>query len=120
MFGIFKYFAFTQLYKRARGSFITLGLSLAALIVTGYLASDFAAAAHGSGRYLLLAFKWIVILGLLVLIGRSLLRILSVAAEPFQKRAPAAVDERKERLMRKTKLQSRSDRILQRYGEIAS
>ena len=120
MFGLFRYFAFAQLYKRTRRSFVVLGISLATLIVTGHLVGDFAAAAHGGMRYLLLAFKWAVILGLLALIGRSLLSILSVAAEPFQKRAPAAVDERKDRMMGKERLQSRSDRILQRYEERSS
>jgi hypothetical protein len=71
-----------------------------------------------------LLIKWVSILSLLSLIGFSILKIFNIATNPFEKKQDEVVQDTKEhtfqgtkkdRILAKEKLFTRSDLILQKY-----
>ena len=118
MFGFAKYLAAAHLYRRARGPILTALAAVAAIVLVSAVSDDILAG-MGEGRGWVLAAKWLSILGLLALIARSVVRISAAAAAPFAK-TPAVPDPKKERILSKPHLRSRSERILERYREEAS
>ena len=117
MFRMFKYLYIANLYKKTKRNVIAVGLSLLFLLMTVFVSNDLIVATLGSEKYLLILFKWLVIGLLLWIIIRHLKKIWSIPSSSLQVKAcePVVKDYRKERILGKERLQSRSDLILKKY-----
>lgn len=87
------------------------------LILFLFIISDILSMASGLFIYIVLIVKWIVIPILLGLISFSILKIFNIASNPFDstEEEPAVKDTKKEKILSKEKLQTKSDLILQKY-----
>ena len=116
MLKILKYIFVANLYKKAKKSFVMLFIYVVALILLNLIFDDILSITTGAGMYILLLTKWVVILSLLSLIGFSILKIINVATNTFEvKKEQPAKDMKKDRILAKEKLLSKSDLILQKY-----
>jgi uncharacterized protein YqhQ len=123
MFKALKYLLFANLYKKAKKSFITLFGSIAIFIIFSFVMSDAISIASGATLYSLLIVKWIILLSLLVMITYSILKIFNIATSPFaeskdktlSKPKVTKANRKKERILHKEKLYTKSDLILQKY-----
>lgn len=121
MFKVLKYLFLANLYNRAKKSFITLLISIISLVVLSLMMNDAINVATGMSVYLLLLLKWIIILSLLGLIGYNILKIINSVMTPFnteketQTNDEEVVDTKKNRILSKDKLYTKSDLILQKY-----
>ncbi len=121
MFKVLKYLLFANLYNRARKSFFILFGSIISLILISLIINDAVSVSSGMSVFVLLIIKWVSILTLIGLIGFSVLKIINVATSPFTtenkymntKEVP--VDTRKDRILNKERLFTKSDSILQKY-----
>jgi len=122
MFKVFKYLLYASLYKKAKSSFITLFVSLVALLVSSFMMNDLIAISTGITLYSLVIAKWALILILLGLIAWSVLKIINRAIDLFgfkttntEDSTDAPKDIRKEKILNKDKLFTKSEIILQKY-----
>ena len=125
MFKAFKYLLLANLYKKAKKSFVMLFVYLVSLMLVSLIINDLMSVSTGVIIYILLLIKWIIILSLLSLICLSILKIFNVATNPFETNkqdeftkddeAQVSQDIKKERILSKEKLFTRSDLILQKY-----
>ena len=121
MFKVFKYLLLANLYNRTKKSFITILISIISLVVLSLMMNDAINVAAGMSVYMLLLLKWISILSLLGLIGYNILKIINIATTPFntEKETQASdekvIDTRKDQILSKDKLYTKSDLILQKY-----
>ena len=116
MFKVFKYLFLVTLYKKAKKSFVMLAMYVVLLILLSLILNDLISVATGLTVYVLLLVKWVLILLLLLLIAFTLVKIFSVATNPLKKREEEReVNTKKERILAKEKLSTKSDLILQKY-----
>ena len=121
MFKILKYFFLANLYNKAKKSFFIIFGSIISLVLISLIINDAIPVASGMSVYILLLIKWISILSLLGLIGFNILRIINVATSPFSTdekgiiTSENIVDAKKERILNKEILLSKSDLIMQKY-----
>ena len=122
MLKVFKYLFIASLYNKAKKSFFLLFGSIISLILISLIINDAISVAGGISVYMLLIVKWISILSLLILIGYSLLKIINIATSPFSNedkennsRKEEVIDTKKDRILNKEKLFTKSDLILQKY-----
>lgn len=116
MFKVFKYLFLVTLYKKAKKSFVMLAMYVVLLILLSLILNDLISVATGLTVYVLLLVKWVLILLLLILIAFTLVKIFSVATNPLKKREEEReVNTKKERILAKEKLSTKSDLILQKY-----
>ena len=116
MFKVFKYMFLVNLYKKAKKRFMMLAVYLVLMVLISLILNDLIGVATGMNIYVLLLVKWISILLLLVLIVRNVVKIFHVATNPFEKKEDEkVVDTKKERILAKEKLFTKSDLILQKY-----
>ncbi len=124
MFKVIKYLFLANLYKKAKKSFVMLFIYVISLILISFIINDLMAISTGAMVYILLLVKWIAILSLLSLTGFSVLKIFNVASNPFEEKQDAVStddsiqvpqDTKRERILAKEKLFTRSDLILQKY-----
>ena len=116
MFKVFKYVFLVNLYKKAKKRFMMLAVYLVLMVLISLILNDLISVATGMNIYVLLSVKWIAILLLLVLIVRNVVKIFHVATNPFEKKEDEkVVDTKKERILAKEKLFTKSDLILQKY-----
>jgi len=114
MFKALKYLLLATLYKKAKKSFMMLAVYVVVLILFNLILSDILSVVAGVPLYLLLLGKWIVIFTLLGLIGFSILKILNIARNPFEEKRESETIK-KDRILGKEKLFTRSDLIIQKY-----
>ena len=124
MFKALKYLFIATLYKKAKKSFMMLFVYIVALIISSLIINDLMVIATGISVYVLLLLKWMVILSLLGLISFSILKIFNIATNPFEKKEDeqthssvnkVAKDTKKNRILAKEKLFTKSDLIVQKY-----
>jgi len=121
MFKAFKYLLLAKLYKRAKKSFVILFASLVSLFIVSLIINDLLSIATGMSVYILLTVKWVIILGLLALIFYSFIKILNIALTPFEDvtipvfKKEEKHDDKKEYILSKEKLHTKSDLIMQKY-----
>ena len=120
MFKVLKYLMFANLYSRAKKSFLILFGSIILIILISLIINDAVSVASGISIFILLIIKWVSILSLMALIGFSILKIINIATAPFKSEkvvtiTDAAVDSKKDRILNKEKLFTKSDLILQKY-----
>ena len=120
MFKALKYLLFAGLYKKAKRSFLILFGSIIALILINLIISDAVNVSSGMSVYFLLMIKWTTNLFLLWLIGFNALKIFNIATNPFTNSQPKVKvtkesDSKKDRILAKELLLTKSDLILQKY-----
>ncbi len=121
MFKVFKYLFIANLCTRAKNSFLVLFGAVISLILISLIINDAVSVASGMNVYILLSIKWVSIIGLLTLIGYSILKIINIATSPFTAQSKSnttnseEVDNKKDRILNKAKLFTKSDSILQKY-----
>jgi len=107
-----------SLYKKAKKSFILLFIYTVSLILFLFVISDALDIATGVSVYIVLAVKWVGIFTLLSLISFSVLKIFNIASNPFdstKEEEPVVKDSKREKILSKQTLQTKSDLILQKY-----
>jgi hypothetical protein len=120
MFKALKYLLFVGLYKKAKKSFLILFGSIITLILINLIISDAIDVSSGMSVYFLLIIKWISNLFLLCLIGFSTLKIFNIATNPFASKqskvkATKESNTKKDRILSKETIFTKSDLILQKY-----
>ena len=116
MFKVFKYIFIATLYKKSKKSFITLLSSIVTLPLISFMLNDFIEVSQGVNVYMLLVFKWLVIVILLSLIVYNTLRIINIATNHFEtKKESSTKEQKKNRILEKDELLSRSDIIMKKY-----
>ena len=125
MFKALKYIFLANLYKRAKTSIIIFFSSFVAMVVFSFIINDIISVSHGVSLYVLLGVKWLVLLALLGLMVYSFLKVLNLASSPFENEKKdsvviphAKVDDKKEYILAKDKLYTKSEQILQKYMEV--
>jgi uncharacterized membrane protein len=120
MFKTLKYLLFAGLYQKAKRSFLVLFGSIITLILINLIISDAVGVSSGMSVYFLLTIKWTANLFLLWLIGFNALKIFNIATNPFASKQPKVKvikesDTKKDRILAKETLLTKSDLILQKY-----
>jgi uncharacterized metal-binding protein len=115
MFKLAKYYLLANIYKRAKVSVFVLLASVVGMVVVSLVFADLIAINTGSDKALMVSTKWILLFTLLGLIVLHLRKIVRSVSLPFGEDTSVVVDEKKERVMEKTKLRSRSDVIMDKY-----
>ncbi len=118
MFKLAKYYVLVNIYKRARFSVLLVLVSLILMLITSLVFADLMAMANGSGKTVLIALKWFILFTLLGLMAYHLRKILRSASRPFgttESKAEIVNNKKRERLMSKENLHSRSDLVLEKY-----
>ena len=124
MFKALKYFLLATLYKKAKKSFMMLFIYVTSLILISFILNDLISISSGITIYILLLIKWLSILLLLGLVGFSILKILNIATNPFEKHEKEDMDtdktkdpvhNKKNRILEKDQLFTTSDLIMQKY-----
>lgn len=86
------------------------------LILLSLMFSDFISIASGMSLYVLIFVKWASVVLLLILIAITLAKIFSLATTIFKKSEDTKeLDVKKEKILSKEKLSTKSDLILQKY-----
>ena len=123
MFKILKYFFVISLYKKAKKQFVILAISLITILLSSLIISDVMMVVSGLNLYILIVIKWMIILSMLVLIGLKLLKIielampapLTVKQTKYIAVADEAVNRKKEITLKKDRLFTESEQIIQKY-----
>ena len=90
---------------------------IVSLILFSLVVSDILSLSSGVMIYAVLMVKWIVTLTLIGLIGFTALKIFNIASSPFEskEKEETFTDTKKEKILSKEKLYTKSDLILQKY-----
>lgn len=121
MFKTLKYLLLANLYSKAKSSFIALFISVVSLILVTFVMGDIIGVASGMALYSLIALKWFMVLAILSFIAFNILKIINVATTPFAKATTVRevvipeVDKKREKILNKEKLFTKSDSILEKY-----
>ncbi len=114
MFKLAKYYVIANMYKKAKFSiWVVLG-SLVTMVIVSLVFSDLVGMTDGTGKGLMLGLKWLIFFSLLTVMAFYLRKIFKSISLPFTNEC-VIVDEKKERVMQKAVLKSRSDIILDKY-----
>ena len=114
MFKLAKYYVIVNMYKKTKFSvWIVLG-SLVTIVIVSLVFSDLVGMTDGTGKGLMIGLKWLIFLSLLTVMAFYLRKIFKSVSLPFSNES-LVVDEKKERVMQKAVLKSRSDIILDKY-----
>ena len=114
MFKLAKYYVIANIYKKTKFSVWVIVGSLAAMVIASLIFSDLVGMTNGAGKGLIIGLKWMILFSLLTMILFHLRKIFKSVSLPFANET-LVVDEKKERVMQKAVLKSRSDIILDKY-----
>ena len=123
MFKILKYFFVISLYKKAKKQFLILAISLITILLSSLIISDVMAVASDLNLYFLIVLKWVIILTMIVFIALALLTIMKRATltpRIIKNTKNITVDNetvnsKKEITLKKDRLFTESEQILQKY-----
>ena len=124
MFKALKYLLYASLYKKAKSSFNIFFVSMIVLVVGSFMMNDIIGVSSGMTLYILVMTKWILIIAMLGLISFSLLKIINMAMNPFSSKTKTpevvkvtepVVNAKKESILNKEQIFTKSERILQKY-----
>jgi len=123
MFKILKYFFVISLYKKTKKQFLILAISLITILLSSLIISDFIAVSSDLNLYFLIVLKWAIILTMIVFIALALLKIMKRATLTpgiIKHTKYIAVDDetvnsKKEITLKKDRLFTESEQILQKY-----
>ena len=114
MFKLSKYYVIVNTYKKTKFSVWVIVGSLVAIVITSLIFSDLVAMTDGAGKGLMIGLKWLILFSLLAAMAFHLRKIFKSISLPFANES-VVVDEKKECVMKKAVLKSRSDIILDKY-----
>ncbi len=119
MFKIAKYYMLVNIYKKAKFSIVLVLVSMTGMVLTSFVFSDILSMSEGGSRSLLIIVKWLILFLLIGVIGYHLRKIIKSASLPFagERETEVVPDKKRERVMEKVSLQSRSERILEKYRD---
>lgn len=118
MFRIVKYYFILNLYQKTKRNMVAIIVSVFFMTLVPYFFTDFIDMVESSDRYVPVIWKWILLLFLLSILIFNVLRIFKAIHIPFLKEQKVkSPDFRKERILEKDHLLSRSDLILKKYRE---
>lgn len=118
MFQALKYLLLANLYSRAKKNIIALFVALLFLIVVTFIMGDIIDVSNGVTLYSLIALKWFFILATVSFIVFNLLKIINLATTPFEKEKKT--DKKREKILEKENLLTKSDIILEKYTKAQS
>jgi hypothetical protein len=113
-----------SIYKKAKKNFIILFISVFFLIITNLIINDLIEISSDKIIFLLLLSRWCITLILLSLIIFSITKISNIIVNPFEKKDNQSLlsttskvykDEKKDYLLSKEKLLTKSDLIMNKY-----
>ena len=125
MFKILKYFFVISLYKKAKKQFVILAISLITILLSSLIISDVMTVVSGLNLYVLIVLKWCINLSMIFLIALMLLKIINLATpapviiKPNKEVTVTkeAVNRKKETTLKKDRLFTESEMILQKYAK---
>ncbi len=116
MFKIAKYYLLLNLYQKTKRNMIAIVVFFVLFIVSTYMFGDLIAMADE--KFGLVIAKWIVILVLLAVIAFNIVQLFKAVPVPFKKEeCDGVADLRKEKIVSKEHLLSRSDLIVNKYRD---
>jgi len=116
MLKLAKYYLLINLYRKNRRRVRILLASIVMMITISLIFSDLTGMAEGGEKYLLVGIKWLLLFCLLGLIAYQLRKISQQSTLSFGKKV--SLDAKREQLMAKEKLQSRSEMIIHKYRRV--
>ena len=124
MLKMFKYLFLANLFKKAKKNIVIAASMLLLLMISTFLMNDLLAVASGSDKYLFLLIKWVLILLFIAITVYNLLKVFNTATESVgikpKSEAVVVTDAKKERILAKEHLQTKSDRIMKKYMKKAT
>jgi len=119
MFRIAKYYLLVNLYTKTKRNLFALLMAMFLIPFIVYLSADLLQTLAPESRTVVLVIKWILLLGLMAVIGFNIRQMAQVIRTSFslKREELPEKDPRKEAILAKEKLQSRSELILQKYRE---
>ena len=119
MFRLAKYYLLVSLYNKVKRNLFALLIAIVLILFVVYISADLLQTIASESRIMVLAVKWILLLGLMAVIGFNIREMVRVAGTAFSLKEEELKekDPRKETILSKEKLQSRSELILQKYRE---
>lgn len=114
MFKMAKYYVLVNLYRKARKNIIVILVSLMMMVLLSYLFADLVVMEAYTGHLIIV--KWVMYFILLSVIIWNVKKIQRISILPFGKEHEAIiVDIKKENILKKVQLLSRSELILNKY-----
>ena len=112
-----KYIYLVNIYSKSKKSLLMLLIYSVLLIFLSLMLNDIIAVSTGLNAYFFIFIKWFGVLVLLVLMLLSLMKVINVASNPLASNSKS-IDEKKEKLLSKEKLRTKSDQIIEKYMEM--
>ncbi|WP_151899654.1 hypothetical protein [Sulfurimonas hydrogeniphila] len=112
MLRILKYLYLANFYKKAKSHIGMLILYGVVLLLVSLIMNDLISVSQESVAYFMLLIKWVIVFALLWLIVLKIIRIFTMASQPFSKEK---TDSKKEHLLSKKKLLTQSEQIMEKY-----
>ncbi len=119
MLKLAKYYLLVNLYTKAKRNLFALFSAMVLIPFIVYLSADLQQTLAPENRTAVLAVKWMLLLSLMAVIGFNIRQMARIVGTSFslKREAMQEKDTRKETILAKERLQSRSKLILQKYKE---
>ncbi len=121
MFKTLKYLFLANTYRKAKRNILTIVAMFILLMFSTLLMNDLLDVATGSEKYIFLTVKWIMVFLFLSIIVYNTLKILNAITQPLSianSSKPKVVDTKKEHIMAKEQLSTKSDQIMQKHMKV--
>ncbi len=121
MFKTLKYLFLANTYRKAKRNILTIIAMFILLMFSTLLMNDLLDVATGGEKYIFLTVKWIMIFLFLSIIVYNTLKVLNAITQPLSianSSKPKVVDTKKEHIMAKEQLSTKSDQIMQKYMKV--
>ena len=116
MFKLAKYYVLLNLYKRSKRNIITIVISLVLMILVSYIFADIINIRGNENSYGLIVIKWLMLLTLVFVMVFNVRKMIKIVSTLFWKeRKEDMPDIKKEMILGKEHLMSRSDLIIGKY-----
>ena len=116
MFKFAKYYVLVNLYKRTNKNIVRVLLSVLLMVLVSYLFADIILVAGEENSYVFLSLKWMILLISIFVIVLNTHKVIKIVSSPFFKEiTEAEIDVKKERILAKKHLMTKSERIIEKY-----
>jgi len=115
MFKLFKYLLLASLYKKAKTNFVILSVCFVMLILSWLMLDDLIPHLAGMNVFIFLTIKWVSIILLLGVMWFNILHIFNIATNPLNSQEDEVTKTKKNKILTKDKLFTKSDLIMQKY-----
>ncbi|MEN4046978.1 hypothetical protein [Sulfurimonas sp. NWX367] len=113
MLRILKYLYLANFYRKTKSHIGILILYGVVLLLVSLIMNDLISVSQESVAYFMLLIKWVIVFALLWLIVLKIIRIFTMASQPFSKEKKT--DSKKGHLLSKEKLLTQSEQIMEKY-----